>query len=175
MKSDSCQRSASVDARPGKHLVRGCGNSSALILGKALWAQLHTRQLPSLYSIHGPSGTAHRACFSTPAKWCGPSRFACQCDGVLPCQLMSLHSQGLAEVIGQLLTPFMQGPCPSPIIVEYLKEALVASWASNATLVDATIVKMCASERCWPGLQFRFQVSRNSMDSPEMFASSIVR
>jgi hypothetical protein len=59
--------------------------------------------------------------------------------------------------------------------VEYLKEALVASWASNATLVDATIVKMCASERCWPGLQFRFQVSINSMDPPEMFASSIVR
>jgi hypothetical protein len=102
--------------------------------------------------------------------------FICvSCDGVFPCQLMSLHSQGLAEVIGQLLTPFMQGPCPSPIIVEYLKEALVASWASNATLVDATIVKMCASERCWPGLQFRFQVSINRMDPPEMFASSIVR
>ena len=65
------------DSRRGRHLVRGSGNSSALILGKALWAQFHTRQLPSLYSIHGPSGTAHRACFSTPAKWCGPSLFAC--------------------------------------------------------------------------------------------------
>jgi hypothetical protein len=40
----------------------------------------------------------------------------------------------------------MHGPCPSPIIVEYLKETLVVSWASNMELVDTTIQDLCASQ-----------------------------
>jgi len=53
----------------------------------------------------------------------------------------------------------MHSPCPSPIIVEYLKETLVVSWSSSAALVDKTIVDICSSERCSPAIPFRFQVS----------------
>ena len=64
---------------------------------------------------------------------------------------------GLADIVGQLLPPFLHSPCPSPIVVEYLKETLVVSFAANAALVDKAIVDLCASERCAPSFPFRFQ------------------
>jgi hypothetical protein len=64
---------------------------------------------------------------------------------------------GLADIVGQLLPPFLHGPCPSPIVVEYLKETLVVSFAANPALVDKTVLDLCVSDRCAPDSPFRFQ------------------
>ena len=63
---------------------------------------------------------------------------------------------GLAEVISKLLPAFWHGPCPSPVVIEYLKEMLVMSWATNSALVDATIVDICSNAKCAPQAPFHF-------------------
>ena len=60
--------------------------------------------------------------------------------------------QGIKDVIAQLLQSFNYGPCPSPMVLEYLKETLVMSWASDAALVDQTVRDICASDHCSPAV-----------------------
>ena len=44
------------------------------------------------------------------------------------------------------LTPFIfQSPCPSPILLEHMKETLVATWADDPQLVNDTIKSICGS------------------------------
>ena len=76
-----------------------------------------------------------------------------------PRMLFRASNLGVAEVVGQLMSAFMHSPCPSPIVVEYLKETLVVSWSANAALVDKTIADICASEHCLPTMPFRFQAA----------------
>lgn len=60
--------------------------------------------------------------------------------------------QSVQDVLRQLVSSFMHGPCPSPMVVEYMKETLVMSWMSDAALVDKIIREICASERCSPAV-----------------------
>ena len=79
-------------------------------------------------------------------------------------KVLARAAQGIKDVVAQLLQSFNHGPCPSPMVLEYLKETLVMSWASDAALVDQTIRDICASEHCSPAvpvcmLRFRIQGS----------------
>ena len=49
----------------------------------------------------------------------------------------------VGEVVDQILPIFNFGPCPSPTIVEYLKELLISRWTREPAEVDATVQKLC--------------------------------
>eukprot|EP00290_Baffinella_frigidus_P040103 CAMPEP_0180304048 /NCGR_PEP_ID=MMETSP0988-20121125/25504_1 /TAXON_ID=697907 /ORGANISM="non described non described, Strain CCMP2293" /LENGTH=197 /DNA_ID=CAMNT_0022286027 /DNA_START=49 /DNA_END=638 /DNA_ORIENTATION=+ len=51
----------------------------------------------------------------------------------------------VGEVVAQMLPIFNFGPCPSPTIVEYLKELLISRWTREPAEVDAAILALCAS------------------------------
>jgi hypothetical protein len=49
----------------------------------------------------------------------------------------------VGEVVDQILPIFNFGPCPSPTIVEYLKELLISRWTREPAEVDAIVRKLC--------------------------------
>jgi len=53
----------------------------------------------------------------------------------------------LGEVISQILPIFNAEPCPSPIIVEYLKEFIVSRWEREPGEVDAVVHALCDSAK----------------------------
>lgn len=61
----------------------------------------------------------------------------------------------LKGLVDLLLKKLLEGVCPSPLLVDYAKEALIALWPSQPEALDTAMKQVTASFN--PSLPFQFQ------------------
>jgi hypothetical protein len=71
--------------------------------------------------------------------------------------LFRARACSLSELVELLLKQLMESPCPSPLLIDYLKESLMAFWPDQPESLDANIKQIISAFN--PSQHFQFQAA----------------